>query len=100
MNEKNLRSESRADKKIPLISPEIFYEKDYPEIMAVECQNQQLTATLSDGRIVSIPTVWFKRLREATSEQLKKLEILPDGYGITWPELDEDISVKAFVNGL
>jgi len=57
MNEKNLRSESRADKKIPLISPEIFYEKDYPEIMAVECQNQQLTATLSDGRIVSIPTV-------------------------------------------
>jgi hypothetical protein len=51
--------------------------------MAIEYQKQQLNATLSDGRTVSIPTIWFKKLREASDEQLKQLEILPDGYGIT-----------------
>ena len=100
MNERNLRNESRTNKKNPLIGSQILPEKDYPEILAVECQNQQLTATLSDGRSITIPTFWFKRLREATDEQLKQLEILPDGYGISWPTLDEDISVKVFIEGL
>ncbi|CAG8836894.1 14855_t:CDS:2, partial [Racocetra persica] len=71
---------------------EIFREKDYPEIVALEGQNRQLTASLSDGRLVSIPAVWFKKLREATDEQLNNFEILPDGYGVTWSQLDEDIS--------
>jgi hypothetical protein len=100
MNEKNLRNANRKDKKIPLISSEFLREKEYPEILTLSCQDQQLTATLSDGRIVSIPIVWFKRLREVTDEQLNSFEILPDGYGISWPKLNEDISVKAFVEGL
>ncbi|CAG8851080.1 7916_t:CDS:2, partial [Gigaspora margarita] len=74
---------------------EIFREKDYPEIVALECQNRQLTASLSDGRLVSIPAVWFKKLREATDEQLNNFEILPDGYGVTWSQLDEDISLTS-----
>ena len=100
MNEKNLRNASKTDKKIPLISSGFWREKEYPEILTLSYQNQQLTATLSDGRAVSIPTVWFKRLREATDKQLNNFEILPDGYGIHWPEIGEDISVKAFVEGL
>jgi hypothetical protein len=79
---KNLRNENRTDKKIPLINSEFLREKEYPEILTLICQNQQLTVTLSDGRVVSIPTVWFKRLREATNEQLNNFEILPDGYGV------------------
>ena len=103
MNEINLGSENKINKKMsysPLNAREIFREKDYPEIMTLECQEQQLTASLSDGRLVSIPVFWFKKLREATNEQLNNFEILPDGYGITWPQLDEDISVKVFVEGI
>lgn len=101
----NLRKEKTTNNHKKLLinqEPLLIYptEKDYPEIMSVECQKEQITATLSDGRVVGVPTVWFKRLRSATSQQLKKCEILPDGYGITWPELDEDISVKIFVEGL
>jgi hypothetical protein len=33
-------------------------------------------------------------------EQLQNFEITPFGYGIHWPKIDEDISVKAFVEGL
>jgi len=57
MNEKNLKSENKVKiSKQPFFATST-YEKDYPEIMAVEYRNHQLTATLSDGRIVSIPTV-------------------------------------------
>jgi len=56
-----------------------------------------LKATISDGRIVSIPIAWFERLRSAPEKHLNNFEISPSGYGIHWPDLDEDISIKAFV---
>jgi hypothetical protein len=33
----------------------------------------------------------------ATRKQLENYEISPGGYGIHWPELDEDLSIKAFL---
>jgi len=75
-------------------------EKEYPSIVSLQCEKYKITATLSDGRITSIPTAWFKRLRQASLEQLQNFEIAFDGYDIHWPEIDEDISVKAFVEGL
>ena len=57
-----------------------------------------LTAKISDGRIVSIPIAWFPRLRKASKEQLQNFEISPANYGIHWPDVDEDISVRVFVN--
>ena len=39
----------------------------------------------SDGRVVSIPLVWFPRLRNATKDQFNNFEISPSGYGIHWP---------------
>ena len=65
-------------------------------IISLNVESNMLVATFSDGRIVSIPTVWFLRLRNASISQLNNFEISPSGYGIHWPDLDEDISVKAF----
>ncbi|HCU23609.1 MAG TPA: DUF2442 domain-containing protein, partial [Deltaproteobacteria bacterium] len=62
----------------------------------VKIQNDKVTAFMSDGREVSIPTAWFSLLSQATQKQLKNYEISPGGYGIHWPDIDEDISVKAF----
>jgi hypothetical protein len=45
-----------------------------------------------------VPLAWFSRLLNATPAQRKTLEISPGGYGIHWPEIDEDISVKAFLD--
>ena len=78
-----------------------FYsEKKYPSIVSLQCEKHKITATLSDGKITNIPTAWFKHLRQANLKQLQNFEITPTGYGIHWPEIDEDISVKAFVEGL
>ena len=62
----------------------VFYlgVKEYPTISRLNCEKYQITATLSDGRIISIPTAWFWRLRKATESQLNNFEIAMDGYDI------------------
>ncbi|MFB2896167.1 DUF2442 domain-containing protein [Aerosakkonemataceae cyanobacterium BLCC-F50] len=54
---------------------------------------------LMDGRIITVPLVWFPRLLKATSEQLQKWEICGGGYGIHWEEIDEDISTEGLLRG-
>lgn len=72
--------------------------KTYPAIKGLTIEENQISAQMSDGRQVSIPIAWFPRLLAASKEQLKKFEISPGGYGIHWPEIDEDISVKSFLD--
>jgi hypothetical protein len=58
-----------------------------------------MVVSLSDGRKISIPLVWFPRLANATKGKLENYELLGDGEGIHWPELDEDLSVAGLLNG-
>ena len=37
------------------------------------------------------------RLAEATQEQREKFEVSPAGYGIHWPEIDEDLSIDGLI---
>jgi hypothetical protein len=79
---------------------ELAYKISNPDelsILKLTVADDMLTATISDGRIISIPIAWFERLRNGTFEQLQHFEISPSGYGIHWPDIDEDISVKAFL---
>lgn len=71
---------------------------DELSILKLSVENDMLVATFSDGRIVSIPTVWFARLRNASQSQLNNFQISPSGYGIHWADLDEDVSIKAFLS--
>lgn len=70
--------------------------KNYPAILKVQIGKNKVIAIMSDGREISIPTAWFVRLANATKKQLENFKISPGGYGIHWPDIDEDISVKAF----
>jgi len=54
---------------------------------------------LTDGRIVGFPSNRFKRLRDASSEQLVKVSLELNGYALRWEELDEDITVPGVVAG-
>ena len=71
---------------------------DELSIIKLSVENDMLIATISDGRVVSIPVVWFPRLRGAPQDKLNCFEISPSGYGIHWPDLDEDISIKSFLS--
>ena len=90
----NLRNEVRTRE-----HPEVHIQ-EHVTILSLEIRKEEIKANLSDSRSIIIPIVWFKRLRNATSEQLNKYEISPAGCAIHWEELDEDISIKSFTNGL
>lgn len=57
----------------------------------------EMLVTLADGRRLAVPLAWFPRLAKATAEQLRKYELMGDGEGIHWPEVDEDLSVEGLL---
>jgi hypothetical protein len=58
-----------------------------------------LVVELRDGRVISVPLVWYPRLAEGSPRERKRWELLGPGIGIHWPELDEDISVEGLLAG-
>ena len=54
---------------------------------------------LYDGRTITVPIAWFPRLLNATSAQRDNWEIAGAGYGIHWPEIDEDLSTEGLLRG-
>jgi len=66
-------------------------------IPQITFSEETMQVSLSDGRILSIPLAWYPSLARATKEQLEVCELSPSGYGVNWPELDEDLSVLGFL---
>lgn len=71
-----------------------------PRVFKLDFTSEEIMAFLDDGRKLSIPITWFSKIRKATGQQLNNYRILPDGYHIHWPEIDEDISLRVFTDGL
>jgi hypothetical protein len=59
--------------------------------------SDEMVVALADGRRLAVPLAWFPRLTKATQSQLLHYELLGDGEGIHWPDLDEDLSVKGLL---
>ncbi len=55
--------------------------------------------TLTDGRMLSVPIIWFPLLHGASPEQRREYEIGAGGRSLHWPEIDEDISVSQLLAG-
>lgn len=66
---------------------------------SVKFADDMMQVFLTDGRIVSVPIIWFPLLHEATPEQREKYEIGGGGISLHWPELDEDLSVASLLAG-
>ena len=71
----------------------------HPLAQNVEFTDDDLIVSLVDGRKIAVPLVWFPRLSKASKSQLENYELLGDGEGIHWLELDEDLSVAGFLRG-
>ena len=70
-----------------------------PTAVGVEVSDEELTVSLADGRVVRVPLSWYPRLSNALPGHRASWELLGGGYGIHWPELDEDISVENVLLG-
>ncbi len=58
-----------------------------------------LAVDLVDGRTIIVPLAWYPRLLEATAEQRLNWRISGAGYGIHWPDIDEDLSTEGLLRG-
>lgn len=61
--------------------------------------SEMMHVHLADGRIISVPILWFPLLREATPAQRERYSILGGGISLHWEELDEDLSVANLLAG-
>jgi hypothetical protein len=68
-------------------------------IKSVSVTDEAIVAHLTDGRIVSVPLEWSWRLSDATPEQRAHWELIGDGQGVRWPEVDEDLSAEGMLRG-
>ena len=70
-----------------------------PRLLDVQITDDEIRVCLVDGRTISVPLAWSWRLSEAAPEQRQHFEILGDGQGIHWPDVDEDISIEGMLYG-
>ena len=69
-------------------------------VKTVTVTDDLITFHLVDGRVISVPLVWSWRLSDATPAQRNNYEIIGDGQGVHWPDVDEDLSVEGMFNGV
>jgi hypothetical protein len=62
--------------------------------------NDSITFHLAAGRVISVPLAWSWRLSGATQGQRDNYEIIGDGHGVHWPDVDEHLSVDGMFNGI
>ncbi len=68
-------------------------------VSAVEVSEDTLSVALVDGRTILVPLAWYPRLMNATPEQRQHWQIVGGGYGLHWPEIDEDLSTEGLLRG-
>ena len=68
-------------------------------VLKVAVTDDTLSVDLEDGRTVSVPIGWYPRLAHGTDTERSNFEISAAGYGVHWPDLDEDIGVEGLLLG-
>jgi hypothetical protein len=71
-----------------------------PRVQSAEVTDDLIIAHLVDGRTISVPLVWSWRLSDASPAERSHYEIIGNGTGIHWPDVDEDISVRGMLDGV
>jgi Protein of unknown function (DUF2442) len=68
-------------------------------VAGVKFTKETLSVDLLDGRTITVPLAWYPRLLNATPAQRKNWRVAGGGYGIHWPDIDEDLSTEGLLRG-
>ncbi len=92
---------SMAKKRQVVLRPKVqrAYVPTTAMAQKITFDRDMMHVTLKDGRVISVPLIWFPILAEATIDQLARYEIGGGGVSLHWPELDEDLSVANLLTG-
>jgi Protein of unknown function (DUF2442) len=67
--------------------------------VSVELTEDELKVGLLDGRTIIVPLAWYPRLLHAVPDQRANWKLAGAGFGIHWPDIDEDLSVEGLLRG-
>ncbi|MDD5168879.1 MAG: DUF2442 domain-containing protein [Syntrophales bacterium] len=73
--------------------------KSGKRVRDVQLTDDTINVDLFDGRTIIVPLAWYPKLLHATPEQRANWQIAGAGYGIHWPDLDEDLSTQGLLQG-
>jgi hypothetical protein len=68
-------------------------------VRAVRFTRDSLVVDLADGRTLSVPLAWYPRLIDASPRERANWKLSGGGFGIHWPDIDEDLSVDRLLRG-
>lgn len=68
-------------------------------VIRVASTEDTLVVDFEDGRTVQLPLMWFPRLYRASQAQRNNYQITGRGYGVHWPDVDEDLSARGLALG-
>lgn len=65
----------------------------------VHLTEDSMSVDLLDGRTIVVPLVWYPKLLDASPEQRNNWKLSGAGFGIHWPDIDEDLSTEGLLRG-
>jgi hypothetical protein len=68
-------------------------------VASVRCSENTLSVDLMDGRTIIVPLLWYPRLAGASKAERENWQVCGGGYGIHWPDIDEDLSTEGLLRG-
>lgn len=72
---------------------------DAERVKDVRFEDDTMSVDLADGRTITVPLSWYPRLLQATPVERANWQIAGAGFGIHWPDLDEDLSTEGLLRG-
>jgi hypothetical protein len=69
------------------------------QVEQVFVENRYICLKLKNDAEYRFPAANNKKLAKATDKQLSDVELICDGTGLHWEELDEDLSVSGILDG-
>ncbi len=68
-------------------------------VAGVKLTMDTLSVSLRDGRMITVPLAWYPRLMNASVAERKNWCVVGGGYGIHWPDIDEDLTTERLLRG-
>jgi hypothetical protein len=65
----------------------------------VRFDEDTMSVDLADGRTITVPLAWYPRLLDAAPAQRRNWQVCGGGFGIHWPDIDEDLSTQGLLEG-
>ena len=70
-----------------------------PTAIRAWAEERTIFLELTDGRLIGFSAERFKILKNASTEELKKVSLRLNGFALRWDNLGEDITVPGVVAG-